>query len=207
MGSSNNTISAIGSNSTMLPIQTPNELLQRSPPPVARASSTETLETSVSGPQKTVEDSFQKAGEDHGVVDESIHGLLPQCDRSTRGALQLEEFTRLFKAVVAGSLLEAGAAAEETAAEGRSESPFGSPWAKVDRDGALTLESPGPASVSSDQSPSVRGTSLEEEMEVMEEEAAAAAWAAADLMAALIAASSLGAGALLLARMAGAASR
>ncbi len=201
MGGSNNTISAIGSNSTMLPIQTPNELLQRSPPPVARASSTETLETSVSGPQKTVEDSFHKAGEDHSVVDESIHG------RSTRGALQLEEFTRLFKAVVAGSLLEAGAAAEETAAEGRSESPFGSPWAKVDRDGALTLESPGPASVSSDQSPSVRGTSLEEEMEVMEEEAAAAAWAAADLMAALIAASSLGAGALLLARMAGAASR
>ena len=36
---------------------------------------------------------------------------------------------------------------------------------------------------------------------------AAAAWAAADLMAAVIAASSLGAGALLLARMAGAASR
>ena len=51
----------------------------------------------------------------------------------------------------------------------------------------------------------ISGTLLEEAKDG--EDAAAAAWAAADLMAAVIAASSLGAGALLLARMAGAASR
>ena len=92
---------------------------------------------------------------------------------------------------------------QETAREqGRSESP----WARVDADGALTLEPHGEPSKPS----SVRDEKEEEEEE--EEEAAAAAsaaaaWAAADLMAAVIAASSLGAGALLLARMAGAASR
>ena len=91
---------------------------------------------------------------------------------------------------------------QETAREqGRSESP----WARVDADGALTLEPHGEPSKPS----SVRDENEEEEEE---EEAAAAAsaaaaWAAADLMAAVIAASSLGAGALLLARMAGAASR
>jgi hypothetical protein len=101
----------------MLPIQTPNELLQRSPPPVARVSSTDTLETSVHRPprQKAAEDSFQKAVVEHSGVNGNIHGLLTQCDRSPHGGLQLEDFTRFFKSVVAGSLLEAGAAAEETA--------------------------------------------------------------------------------------------
>ena len=236
----------------MLPIQTPNEMLQRSPPPEARVSSTDTLETSVHRPprQKAAEDSFQKAVVEHSGVNGNIHGLLTQCDRSPHGGLQLEDFTRFFKSVVAGSLLEAGAAAEETArvrklaplaspapkalavslpfcalgaglrphhqpllpssctqetarAQGRSESP----WAKVNADGALTLEPHGGPSKPS----SVRDTSLEEEREEKEEAAAAAsaaaAWAAADFMAAVIAASSLGAGALLLARMAGAASR
>ena len=76
----------------------------------------------------------------------------------------------------------------------------------MDVDGTWTLEPhggpPKPSSVS--------GTLLEEAKDGEEAAAAAsaaAAWAAADLMAAVIAASSLGAGALLLARMAGAASR
>ena len=71
----------------------------------------------------------------------------------------------------------------------------------MDVDGTWTLEPHGGPSKPS----SVSGTLLEEAKDG--EDAAAAAWAAADLMAAVIAASSLGAGALLLARMAGAASR
>ena len=100
----------------MLPIQTPNELLQRSPPP-ARVSSRETLETLVDCPhrQNTVEDSLHKAaGEDHGVVDESILEL----QRSMRRPVALWQQavnTLIEKSVVARSLLEAGAAAEETA--------------------------------------------------------------------------------------------
>ena len=106
---------------TMLPIQTPNELLQRSPPPAARVSSRETLETLVDCPhrQNTVEDSFHKAaGEDHGVAlvrDESILEL----QRSMRRPVALwqqavDTLIVIEKSVVAGSLLEAGAAAEET---------------------------------------------------------------------------------------------
>ena len=92
--------------SIMQPILTPNELLQRSPPPAAR-DSTET-DASVTSPlrQNAAADSFHAAG---GAVDGNIHSLL-QSDRST-----LEECARFFKSVVAGSLLEAGAAAEETA--------------------------------------------------------------------------------------------
>ena len=90
----------------MQPILTPNELLQRSPPPAAR-DSTET-DASVTSPprQNAAADSFHAAG---GAVDGNIHSLL-QRDGST-----LEECARFFKSVVAGSLLEAGAAAEETA--------------------------------------------------------------------------------------------
>lgn len=90
----------------MQPILTPNELLQRSPPPAAR-DLTET-DASVTSPprQNAAADSFHAAG---GAVDGNIHSLL-QSDRST-----LEECARFFKSVVAGSLLEAGAAAEETA--------------------------------------------------------------------------------------------
>ena len=231
----------------MQPILTPNELLQRSPPPAAR-DLTET-DASVTSPprQNAAADSFHAAG---GAVDGNIHSLL-QSDRST-----LEECAHFFKSVVAGSLLEAGAAAEETARvqkvkptviffltwqglgcpapkaccrcpsallapafgliaslpssctqetareQGRSESP----WAKVDVDGTWTLEPHGGPSKPS----SVSGTLLEEAKDGEDAAAAAsaaAAWAAADLMAAVIAASSLGAGALLLARMAGAASR
>ena len=91
---------------SMQPILTPNELLQRSPPPAAR-DSTET-DASVTSPlrQNAAADSFHAAG---GAVDGNIHSLL-QSDRST-----LEECAHFFKSVVAGSLLEAGAAAEETA--------------------------------------------------------------------------------------------
>ena len=77
----------------------------------------------------------------------------------------------------------------------------------MDVDGTWTLEPHGGPSKPS----SVSGTLLEEAKDGEDAAAAAsaaAAWAAAaDLMAAVIAASSLGAGALLLARMAGAASR
>ena len=99
-------------------------------------------------------------------------------------------------------LLPSSCTQETARAQGRSESP----WAKVNADGALTLEPHGGPSKPS----SVSGTLLEEAKDGEEAAAAAsaaAAWAAADLMAAVVAASSLGAGALLLARMAGAASR
>ena len=77
----------------------------------------------------------------------------------------------------------------------------------MDVDGTWTLE---PHGGPSKPSSVISGTLLEEAKDGEEAAAAAsaaAAWAAADLMAAVIAASSLGAGALLLARMAGAASR
>ena len=76
----------------------------------------------------------------------------------------------------------------------------------MDVDGTWTLE---PHGGPSKPSSVISGTLLEEakDGEAAAAASAAAAWAAADLMAAVIAASSLGAGALLLARMAGAASR
>ena len=90
----------------MRPILTPNELLQRSPPPAVRDSTG--TDASVASPprQNAAADSFHTAG---GAVDGNIHSLL-QSDRSP-----LEECARFFKSVVADSLLEAGAAAEETA--------------------------------------------------------------------------------------------
>mmetsp|Transcript_6418 Transcript_6418/g.12838 ORF Transcript_6418/g.12838 Transcript_6418/m.12838 type:complete len:247 (-) Transcript_6418:137-877(-) len=110
---------------------------------------------------KKPEDLFDKAGKDHssGVDDYEVvqlmhtvneHGrsktpsdendrdMLQQCDLSQDGALQHDEFM-LSSSSSTASLLEAGAATEESAAADEGDR-CESPWAKVDADGSLAFE-------------------------------------------------------------------
>ena len=196
-------------------IQPPDEVHPTSPLLVSRGTPAQ-LEPSISDTHhlnEKAEDWLHKDGTDdntggrkdnhevvhlmHSASDTHLHDQPQQCD-PLHGALRLDEFTLFFKAIVASasSLLEAGEAGEQ----GRVESP----WVIVNADGSFTLEPHGAPS-------SVQGTSLvEEEKDAASNKSSRQATSAlrvADFVAAVIAASSLGAGALLLARMAAAASR